>query len=159
MFYRFAFTSSLLITSSIIFDQAALAQSVDVPFNGTVPAQATFSIPIFSTAEPTSSGDSGSNGKTFKSVAPTTISVQSSTPAKITISPPHLVSGPTPDPVGTTHIGFLQFGSTSVRSDVAGGTAALPTGNTNLQVDFLVERPEEFAPGTYTYGLTLTITP
>lgn len=159
MFYRLALTSSLLLCSAFPLDSAALAQSVDIPFNGTVPVQATFSSPVFGTAEPTISGSSVGISTQLESQTPATVGVQSSTPATITVSPPQFVSGPTNDPPGTTYIGFLNFGSTSVRSDVGGGIAALPAGSTDLEVSMLVERPDSFPPGTYTYAVILTITP
>ncbi|AFZ22723.1 hypothetical protein Cylst_0366 [Cylindrospermum stagnale PCC 7417] len=159
MFYRLALTTSLMLASAFALDRAALAQSVDIPFNGVVPIQATFSTPVIGTAEPSISGSSDETPTQLESQTPATIGVASSTPTTITVSPPRFVSGPTSDPPGTTYIGFLTFGSTSVRSDVGGGSAALPTGSTNLQVNMLVERPDSFTPGTYTYAVTLTITP
>lgn len=159
MLHHLALTSGLILASAIAFNQAALAQSVDVPFSGTVSGQATFSFPTSGTTEPTISGGSGANPNKFESLTPANIAVQLSTPASITVSPPRLVSGPTSDPTGTKHVGFLKFGSTNVSSDVGGGSTSLPTGNTNLEVGLLVERPGAFTPGTYTYAVTLTITP
>ncbi|RCJ28300.1 hypothetical protein A6S26_12270 [Nostoc sp. ATCC 43529] len=159
MLYRLALTSSLLLASAFALNQAVLAQSADVPFSGTVPVEATFSSPILGTAEPTISSDSDGIPSKFESQTPAIMGVQSSTSATITVSPPKLVSGPSVDPSGTTHIGFLKFGSTSLRSDVGGGSGILPPGNTNLEVGLLVERPVAFTPGTYTYVVTLTIAP
>ncbi|MBG1265284.1 hypothetical protein [Nostoc sp. WHI] len=164
MFYRLALTSSLLLASlssvqAFALDQAALAQSVDVPFSGTVPVEATFSSPAPSTAEPTISRGSGGIPTKFESQTPASMGVQSNTSATISVSPPRFVSGPSADPSGTTYIGFLKFGSTNLRSDVNGGSATLPAGNTNLEVDLLVERPVAFTPGIYTYVVTLTIAP
>ncbi|MEJ1933133.1 hypothetical protein WDZ92_23265 [Nostoc sp. NIES-2111] len=158
MLYRLALTSSLIIASTLAIEQAVVAQSVDVPFNGTVPLQATFSTPISGSAESTISITSGSPTK-FESQTPAILSVQTSTPATITVSPPRLVSGSSPDPSGTKYVGFLKFGSTSVSSDVGGGSTVLPQGNNSLEIGMLVERPEAFAPGTYTYIVTLTVTP
>jgi hypothetical protein len=164
MLYRLALTSSLVLASAFslqafALDQAVLAQSADVPFSGTVPVEATFTPPASGTAEPTSSSGSGGTPTKLESQTPATIGVQSSTSASVSVSPPRLVSGPSADPSGTTHIGFLKFGSTNVRSDVGGGSATLPAGNTNLEVNLLVERPVAFTPGIYTYVVTLTIAP
>ncbi|MHC0063209.1 hypothetical protein ACWATR_09805 [Nostoc sp. UIC 10890] len=164
MLYRLALTSSLVLASvlsvqAFVLDQAVLAQSADVPFSGTVPAEASFSSPAPGTAEATISGNSGGISTKLESQTPATIGVQNSTSATVTVSPPRLVSGPSADPSGTTHIGFLKFGSTNVRSDVGGGSATLPAGNTNLEVNLLVERPVGFTPGIYTYVVTLTIAP
>lgn len=164
MFYRLALTSSLVLASALsvqafALDQAVLAQSADVPFSGTVPIEASFSSPVPGTAEPTISSGSGGIPTKFEPQSPAIINVQTSTPATISVSPPRFVSGPSADPSGTTHIGFLKFGSTSLRSDVGGGSATLSAGNTNLEVGFLVERPVAFPPGIYTYVVTLTIAP
>jgi hypothetical protein len=158
MLYRLALTLGLILASTLAIEQAVLAQSVEVPFNGTVPVQASFSTPTSGSAEPTVSTSSGSPTQ-FESQTPATLSVQTSTPATITVSPPRFVSGPTPDPTGTTYVGFLKFGSTSVSSNVNGGSAALPQGNHDLEIGMLVERPQAFTPGTYTYVVNLTLTP
>ncbi|MCC5622512.1 hypothetical protein [Nostoc sp. CHAB 5715] len=164
MLYRLALTSSLVLASAFsvqafALDQAVLAQSADVPFSGIVPVEATFSPPAPGTAEPTISSGSGGIPTKFESQTPATIGVQTSTSATISVSPPRLVSGPSADPSGTTHIGFLKFGSTNLRSDVSSGSGILPPGNTNLEVGLFVERPVAFTPGTYTYVVTLTIAP
>ncbi|MEH2205268.1 MAG: hypothetical protein V7K53_14505 [Nostoc sp.] len=164
MLYRLALTSSLVLASALslqafALDRSVLAQNADVPFSGTVPAEATFVSPAPGTAEPNISSTSSVIATNLESQTPATIGVQSSTSATVSVSPPRLVSGPSPDPSGTTHIGFLKFGSTNVRSDVGGGSATLPAGNTNLEVNLLVERPVAFTPGIYTYVVTLTIAP
>lgn len=150
MLYRQALTSSLILASALAVDQAVLAQNVDVPFSGTVPVQASFSTPTSGTAEPIiSTGSAGSPTK-LESQTPASLNVQTSTPATITVSPPRLISGSSPDPPGTTYVGFLSFGSTSVSSNVGGGSASLPAGSTDLQVGLLVERRkrlrQEFIP-------------
>ncbi|BDI17020.1 hypothetical protein ANSO36C_28220 [Nostoc cf. commune SO-36] len=157
MLYRLALTSSLALVFAL--DQAVLAQNANVPFSGIVPVEATFSSPAPGTAEPTISSDSGGIPTKFESQTPATIAVQTSTSASISVSPARFVSGPSVDPSGTTHIGFLKFGSTNLRSDVSSGSGILPPGNTNLEVGLLVERPVAFTPGTYTYVVTLTIAP
>lgn len=159
MLHRLALTSGLILASAIAFDRAALAENIDVPFSGYVPAEVTFSSSTSGTAEAIISPTSTAMPTKYQSLTSATIAVQSSTAATITVSPPRLVSGPTPDPVGTSHVAFLEFGATSARSDVGGGAAALPAGNTNVQVDMLVERPEAFPPGDYNYVVTLTVTP
>ncbi|MDM9381423.1 hypothetical protein QUB80_11995 [Chlorogloeopsis sp. ULAP01] len=159
MLYHLTLTSSLILASTLAVDRSVLAQSVDVPFSGTVPVQATFSTPIPGSTEPTIPTNSSGAPTKLESHTPATISVQTSTPATIIVSPPRFVSGTTPDPVGTTYVGFLKFGSTSVSSNVGGGSTTLPEGSTNLEVAMLVERPDGFTPGTYTYVVTLTVTP
>ena len=159
MWHRYAAASVLTLVSIIAINPIAKAQNMDVPFSGTLPERATFMEIVPGETEQPTINSPGASLEQIESVTPAQVSVHSSSPATITVSPPALVSGPTPDPPGTIHIGFLRFGSTELRSDVGGGTAPLPSGETNLDVDMLVERPEPFAPGTYLYEVTLTITP
>lgn len=159
MFYRLALTSGLMLASAISLDQAALAQSTDIPFAGTVPIQTTFNGSSPGIAEPTFTVGSDGNTNRYQSATPAIVSVQSSTSATITVSPPRFVSGPTTDPSGTTRIAVVKFGSTYFSSNVGGGSTTLPAGNTNLEVSMLVERPVAFTPGNYNYAVTLTITP
>lgn len=167
MFYRLALASSLMLASAfsvavplvLVLDNAVLAQSADIPFNGTVPFQANFNGTSPGIAEPTFTVGSDTNTNRYQSVTPAIVNVQSSTSATITVTPPRLVSGPSPDPAGTSRTAFVRFGSTSFRSDVSGGSATLPPGNTSLEVSMLVERPVAFTPGSYVYAVTLTVTP
>ena len=159
MWHSYTVASALVVTSIVAVNSTALAQSTEIQFNGTVPVQATFSNVVPGTVDTIATGRVAGNFNAFESVTPATLTVQSSVPATITVSPPSLVSGNTPDPPGTTRVGFLTLGSIIVRSDISGGTANLPAGNTALEVDMFVDRPEPFPPGTYTYAVTVTITP
>ncbi|MFQ4143376.1 hypothetical protein [Chlorogloeopsis sp. ULAP02] len=142
MLYRLTLTSSLILASALAVERFVLAQSVDVPFSGTVPVEATFSTPIAGSAEPTTPTNSSEAPTKLESQTPATLSVQTNTPVTITVSPPRFVSGAIPDPVGTKYVGFLKFDSTSVSSNVGGGSTTLPEGNTNLEVAMLLERPD-----------------
>lgn len=158
MFSRLLLTTSLILLSASTFRSAALAQSVNVPFGGTVSFQTTLKTVTPGTADILVSGSSASTN-TFGSVSPTMLALESNTPAIIKVSPPRFVSGPTPDPSGTIGVGFLKFGSTNVRSDVGSGTASIPIGATQLEISFRVQRPSGFMPGKYTYAVPVTITP
>ncbi len=135
-----------------------LAQTVDIPFSANVASQVTFDLVEPGVASPptvvTSDGLQGS----FQSTNPARISVQANEGGTIIISEPFLTSGPTPDPPGTERVGILRFGATEVRSNL-GGTAVLPPGDTELEVELYVERPDPFPAGTYNYVVNVTITP
>ncbi|NEP56397.1 MAG: hypothetical protein F6K31_05155 [Symploca sp. SIO2G7] len=137
----------------------ALAQNVDIKFNGNVPIQTTFSNVVPGTAETTTVSTSGGSSHIIESVTSTSVSVESNTPGTMTISPPRLLSGPTPDPDGTRHVTFLSFGTQNVIADAAEVTVNIPSGITDLEIDMRVERPTPFVAGTYDYGVTLTLTP
>ncbi|MGD1910456.1 MAG: hypothetical protein ACFB2X_06280 [Rivularia sp. (in: cyanobacteria)] len=158
MLKSIALTSGLIVASAIAMENAAFAQSVDVPFSGTVPIQATFTSPTPGEVQPVVSSGSGST-KRFESQTPAKMTVQTTSDATITVSAPRLVSGPNQDPVGTKRTAFLKFGSTSVSSNTNGGSAKLPAGKTDVEVNLLVERPQAFQRGKYTYVVNLTLTP
>ncbi|WP_353932656.1 hypothetical protein WJM97_08750 [Okeanomitos corallinicola TIOX110] len=159
MFYRLILNSTLALASVFTVQHTALAQSVDVPFNGTVPVQATFTETTPAYIEPTVSGNSDGMPTTLEPLTPATVNVQTSTNATITVSTPVLLSGASEDPPGTIKIGYVSFGGNTYSSDVGGGSAPLPAGTNDLQVSMLVERPTAFPAGTYTYTVTLTVTP
>ncbi|GJD21100.1 hypothetical protein RIVM261_060560 [Rivularia sp. IAM M-261] len=159
MFHRLALSFGLILVSFIALEQSILAQNVDVPFSGIVSGQAGFDSLKPGTTETTVSSSFSGIAQQFDSITSATVGINSSVPATITISPPQFVSGPSPDPSGTTRVAYLKFGSTQVISNVGGGSGKLPAGNTNLQVDMLVKRPVAFTPGNYTYSVKLTITP
>ncbi|WP_254921320.1 hypothetical protein [Nodularia sp. NIES-3585] len=136
-----------------------LAQSVDVPFSGNVPVQATFTEIISPPLEPVIVDGADGLPTQFEPQSPATVTVETSTNATITVSAPVLVSGASEDPPGTIKIGYVRFSSTTASSDVGGGNASLPAGTNDLEVSMLVERPTAFLAGDYTYTVTLTITP
>jgi hypothetical protein len=159
MFYRLGLFFGLVLASIIAIEQTAIAQNVDVPFSGTVSGEVAFTSLKAGTTETIINSSFNGIAQQFDSLTSATVGVSSSVPATVTVSPPQFVSGASPDPTGTTRVAYLTFGSTTIRSDVAGGSGQLPAGNTSLEVDMLVKRPVAFTPGTYTYSVNLTITP
>ena len=157
MLHRYA-TASAILASSMALSTSAFAQNVGIQFSGIVPAQVNFTNVAPGTVETKTSNVASGTSNIMESVAPTLVNVQSTIPAMIIVSPPQLVSGPNPDPSGTRAISFLNFGSTSVRSDIGNGTANIPAGNTLVELRMRVERPALFVPGVYTYSITLTVT-
>ena len=101
----------------------------------------------------------GSSLNILQSTTPATLRVQAGTAASVTVSPPQLISGASPDPANTARIGILKVGTVEIRSDVGGGSVPLPPGQTDLVVDMKIQRPENFQPGTYAYTILLTVIP
>ncbi|TAE60441.1 MAG: hypothetical protein EAZ87_05940 [Nostocales cyanobacterium] len=159
MLYRLIVNSTLALASVLAIQHITIAESVDVPFNGTVPVNATFIETTPATVEPTISETSDGLPSKLEPLTPAVVNVQTSTNATITVSPPVLVSGASEDPPGTIKIGYVSFGGNTYSSDIGGGSAPLPAGTNDLQVSMLVERPTAFPAGTYTYTVTLTVTP
>jgi len=159
MCHRLATTSVLMLASAIAFSPAALAQNVDIKFSGNVPIEANFTNVVPGTADTAGVGTSVGSSHIIESVTSASVSVESNTPGTMTVSPPRLLSGPTPDPDGTRHVTFLSFGTQNVIADEADVTVNVPAGIIDLDIKMRVERPTAFVVGTYNYSVTLTLTP
>ncbi|HYX15456.1 MAG TPA: hypothetical protein VE944_14025 [Nostoc sp.] len=142
MHYRLALTSGLILASFVSITPVALAE---VTFNNLTSG----------VLEPV-----GGDDKVLESVNPTTlaVSIPYNTVANITVLPLSLVFGASNDPNGTKRLAIVNFGSTSLRSDVSNNTATLAPGETNLEVRLRVERPVAFIAGTYNYAVNLNVT-
>jgi hypothetical protein len=156
MLYRLLSISSVILASSITLQQAVFAQTVDITFTGTILPQSAIGTPSI---VPTNFSVSAKSNNQYNSTTSYKINIQTSKSSQINISPPQLVSGPTPESVGTKSTVSLKLGSNVISSDVGYANAILPAGETNLQVDISVKRPKTFTPGTYNYVVMLTSLP
>lgn len=159
MFRFYAVASTLTLASAMGLSSEVLAQSIDIPFTASVPIEITFDQVVLGTVETTASGGSVQLPNVIESVNPATVTLQSNTSATLTVSPPSLISGSTPDPDGTTHVTFVKVGTQQVTADTGDVTVSLPVGISDLEVDMRVERPVPFPAGTYNYAVTLTVIP
>jgi hypothetical protein len=148
------------------FNAAAIAQTANINFEGTLRPRASLSKPNKgalkgkkSKKSTTNIEDNNNNEDTIATEIPATVTVETNAATTIYVSPPELVSGSTVDPPGTTYIGSITFGSTTIRSDVGGGQGNIPIGNTTLQVNMEVKRPVAYLAGTYNYVVRLTVIP
>ncbi len=142
MFHRLALTSGLIVINFVVSNAVAVAEVT------------------FSNLTSGNLQAVGGNMKVLESATPATltVSVPLDRVAKITVLPPSLLSGASADPNGTTRVGFVNFNSTSLRSDEGNASASLPPGQTNLEFRLGVERPVAFTAGTYNYALNLNVT-
>lgn len=94
----------------------------------------------------------------FTTTVPSTlqVTIQEGHSATVQVAAPTLVSGPSPDPNGTTRTATVNFAGNSVTSGDA--AVALPTGTTTLNVSMAVTRPTIYSPGTYVYQVEITVT-
>lgn len=157
MLYRLITIVSLTVANAIALSQIALAETVDITFSGTVPERTSISIPTIK-VEPTNFSALAKSNNQYNSTTSYKINIQTSTSSHINISQPRLVSGSTPEPVGTKHTATLKFGSTVISSDVDYGNATLSAGESNLEIDVSI-RSKTLAPGTYNYVVMLTSLP
>jgi hypothetical protein len=157
--------SSLWLISNAFLAKSAAAQSVDVPFNGSVPGACIFNTPtpgvlgVNDTFEPTILLGGTSLGGTLARGRSGFVQVVCNTPANVTIN----------EPVQTRGFRFnlkRSFASavlTGANGDVitTSGTSTLPikAGTTNFQVRMEAESDSLIPPGEYEFYVTLTITP
>ncbi len=141
MLNRVVSASCLAIAFTGISNQITLAESVNVYFSGVVEPRASFSSYTNGKIESTISGKGAKSTNNFNSIAPAKISVQTSSPMTITVSSPKL----------TGHTA-IKIGS----SQVNGNNVTLPAGKNTVEVDLLLKN-QVYAPGTYTYDVTVTM--
>lgn len=158
-------TSALGLVGSTFIAKSAVAQSVDVPFNGTVPGACTFNTPtpgvlaVNDTFKPTMLLGGTAVGGTIARGRAGFVQVVCNTAANVTIN----------EPVQTRGFRFnikRNFASavlTGANGDVitTNGTSTLPmkAGTTNFQVRMESESDSLIPPGEYEFYVTLTITP
>lgn len=154
MFNRIASAVCLTIGFTAIFsNQTTLAQSVNVYFRGTVEPRASFGVSTPGKIESIVYGKSGKITNGFTDITPAKINVQTSTPTTISVS--SLQSNLNSNTANTGHTATLRVDS----SRVSGKNITLPAGKNTVEVDisFSLKQNQKFAPGTYTYDVTLTM--
>lgn len=144
--------SSFAIASTVNFASTAIAETGTVTFSGTVLPQASLSDPVVGKVEPVSTLGSRETSNDLHWANTTQISLQTHKPVNISIS----------SPVDIQNNITLSFGSESAIAN--GESVSLPPGNTNLEMNTSLEKPEalvgNLAPSNNrTYSLTITLTP
>ena len=149
MFNHALLISSFAVTSILAATSTALAQTVDVPFNGIVSPVTSIEV----TEEPTISSGTGINLNTFEATNPAIVTINTTAPINV------IVSAPTPvgfnDTQGTQYIGFLNYNGTEVQHGTPMNINSI--GDVDLEVGMKVVRPQAYPPGNYTYKMTLTV--
>lgn len=155
-------TAALILAGSVAAAPKTIAQTIDIPFAGTVGGGCTFDTPIAgilavdgAVGTPTTlKGDSFTNGGSRGKV-----NVVCSQPASLIVSLPVQTGGPTFTP---------NFSDATVESPV-GVTSSYPGFNplplpsngtsTPLEVRMFVDKGSTLQAGNYQYNVTLTIVP
>ena len=152
MLNRLASAFCLTMAFSAIFsNQVTLAQSVNIYFRGVVEPRASFSSYTPGKIESSLSGKGGKSTNGFTDITPAKINVQTTNPITITVSSPELVSNSSD--IVNTHSATLKINSVQSLGD----NVTLPAGKNTVEVDLLSKQNRVFAPGTYTYDITLTM--
>jgi hypothetical protein len=162
---RSVLASALLLVGSASFAKSALAQSVNVPFNGMVPGACTFNTPtpgvlaVNDTFRPTMLLGGTSIGGTVAKGRSGFVQMVCNTTANVTINEPVQTSGFR----FNIKRNFASATLTGANGDVitTTGTSTLPirAGITNFQVRMETESDAVIPPGEYEFYVTLTVTP
>lgn len=157
MIRRALLISALTVTGVAAFASNTFAQTVNVPFNGTVGAVCSFGQPTPGTlglntpTSPTALAG-GYSGGVFGQV-----SVSCNQPARVSISKPVQTAGPSFTPVTSAAMISSSFGSTD--SNGAPPLSLSSSGTVPLKIDMIVDKGSPLAAGNYSYVTTLTIVP
>jgi hypothetical protein len=157
MIRRSLLTAALILVGSVALAPKTMAQTVDIPFTGTVGGACNFdqvtpgSLGMNQPSNPTGLAGGFPGGAFGK------VSVTCNAPSQLTVSKPMQTGGPTFTPMFSD-----AFVNSSVGSTNTTGTSPLmlPVGSpTMLDVDMFVDKGSPLTPGTYDYKVTLTVTP
>ena len=97
------------------------------------------------------------NPNRLETSLPAVVRIRTEQPIRIEVLPGRLRNGPDGDPSGTERVVMVRHGSHQVNSRSGDRTLQLPAGTTELEVVMQVDRPERFAPGSYTYALSISV--
>ncbi len=152
--------ATLSIVSIAAFAPKTMAQTADVTFSGTVPTTCTFGASTAGvltpnlTTNPTILASSVNIGSSSGSVT-----VTCNAAAHLTVAPPSSTGAAlTTSSIGA-QVAFASSPSTNTDSTGKMAALALPSGATPLKVDMSAQSNTTINPGTYSYKVTLTVTP
>jgi hypothetical protein len=153
--------STLVMGSAVALSTpSANAQSVNVPFSGTMPSNCTFGTPTPGVLVPDGSAALVAN---LTKGTLGSVSLQCTSPANITVSAPIQTSGPGISlPPGGCVAAILRPGGAILASNTSCGGTGIPvqvSGTNNLTVVMSVASDRPIPPGDYAYNVTLTIAP
>ena len=160
MIRRSLLVSTFGLMTGVIFSPSVFAQSVDVPFNGTVPGACTFNNPTPGVVVPNNTfnptallgGTSGMGRTGF-------VQVNCNTSANVTISEPIQTGGFKFSPKSNYSNASLTGANGDFIQTTGTSTLPLKAGITNFQVRMFSESTTVLPPGNYEFKVTLTITP
>ncbi|TAF11331.1 MAG: hypothetical protein EAZ77_00675 [Nostocales cyanobacterium] len=169
MIRRSLLAAALVVAGSVAIAPKAMAQSVDVPFSGTVGGACTFSsvtpgvLGVFGpVGTPTSlyaSSFSGPGGPGMGS--PGQVSVACNQPASLTVSLPVQTAGPAFIPMMLNADVNSPQGSTYNTTGGSGSPIPLLSDSTNipLKIGMMADKGSVLEAGNYAYTVTLTVVP
>ncbi|MFQ4143375.1 hypothetical protein [Chlorogloeopsis sp. ULAP02] len=157
MIRRSLLTAVLILVGSVALAPKTMAQTVDVPFTGTVTGACNFgqvtpgSLGVNQPSNPTTLASNYSEGVFGQ------VSVTCNAPSQLTVSQPVQTGGPNFTPIFSDAMVNSLFGSTNATD---GSPLMLPPGSPMmLNVDMIADKGSPLTPGTYDYKVTLTVTP
>ncbi|MGD1910453.1 MAG: hypothetical protein ACFB2X_06265 [Rivularia sp. (in: cyanobacteria)] len=157
MIRRLIVTSVLAVLSATAIAPKANAQSIDVPFTGTVGGACSFSKPVPGTLKPYSQRSTNSSSpRALIGNVQGKVTVNCNSSAKVRASAPVQTGGPKFTPKSSS--ASIKFAGTN-HSYGTNTNMPLKTGESNIEVFPYIDKGTPLEPGTYSYRVTLTITP
>lgn len=157
MISRCLLTAGLIVMGSVALAPKTMAQTVDVPFSGTIGGACNFgqvtpgSLGVNQPSNPTALAGGFPGGALGK------VSITCNAPSQLTVSQPIQTGGPSFSPMFSDAMVGSPFGYTYA---MGGSPLMLPPGASGmLDVDMYVDKGSVLVPGTYSYKVTLTVTP
>ena len=154
---RLLLSSAFILAGSALMAPQTLAQTVDVPFSGTVPGACSFGVPVAGTLQLDNAGNNA--GKRLFTQNPGQVAITCSQPVNISVSPPTSSNAISP----ASQSSNVVVGS-GANSGATAGTPSTPLALTNAGTDNLEVRMTHvdnniLAAGTYDLQVTLTVVP
>jgi hypothetical protein len=167
---RRLFASVLVLGSAVVLSApSANAQSVNMPFSGTVATNCTFGTPtagqlsLSGTSPNTLSAEQSATGS---SASASTVTLNCTAPASLSVSAPTQISGPQLSPVNCSSVVRARNlqGSPLINYPSCAGFSSPATfpnnlANPTLEVFMSVQTAGAIPSGTYGYEVILTLTP
>lgn len=157
---RHLFACVLIVGGAVTLNTTSIqAQTVNLPFSGTMPTNCTFGTPIPGVLAP-----NGTNRLTTDSGSRGSVTLNCLAPANITITAPIQTGGLSFSPTSCTAefytVGDQRAGTLLRFQSCSGTSPAKPiNGSQTLSVGMSVMANSGIPPGEYSYNVTLTITP
>ena len=154
---RFLISSAFVLAGSALIAPQVFAQTVDVPFSGTVPGACSFGTPVAGTLQLDNAGNNA--GKRLFTQNPGQVAITCSQPVSIQVSPPTSSNAISPASQNSS----VVVGS-GANLGAAQGTPSAPllltnAGTDNLEVSMTHVDNNILAAGTYDFQVTLTVVP
>ena len=155
MIRRSLLTAALIVAGSVIAAPKTMAQSVDVPFTGTVGGVCNINNVTGGTLVP----NQEVNPTALYTQTTGNVNLSCNQTALVSITQPMQTGGPAFTPVYGYGYAYGYYGGSYTITDGTTVTHSIPSGTTDLSVQAYLDKGSPLTPGNYSYVTTLTVTP